>query len=72
VTLDRDYLDDRMYPPGETSGLIVLYAPTEQLLTRTLQQIDERIFKATPSPASGFPLPLRGRKLVAGPEWVDP
>ena len=71
LTLDRDYLDDRMYPPAETSGLIVLYAPTEQLLTRTLQQIDERIFKATPPPASGFPLPLRGQKLVADPEWVD-
>jgi hypothetical protein len=71
VTLDRDYLDDREYPPDQTSGLIVLYAPTEALLTRTLQQIDERVFKVTPSPPRGFPLPLRGRKLVADPEWVD-
>ncbi len=71
VTLDRDYLDDRMYPPAQTGGLIVMYAPTEHLLTRTLQQIDRRIFKATPSPVPGFPLPLRGQKLVADPEWVD-
>jgi hypothetical protein len=71
MTLDRDYLDDCAYPPSETSGLIVLYAPTEQLLTRTLQQIDERVFRAAPPPARGFPLPLRGRKLVADPDWVD-
>jgi Domain of unknown function (DUF5615) len=71
VTLDRDYLDDRLYPPDETSGLIVLYAPTEQLLTRTVQQIDERIFKATGPPVRGMALPLKGRKLVADPEWVD-
>lgn len=69
LTLDRDYLNDRHYPPGETGGLIVLYAPTEPLLTRTLQQVDERIFKssgASPDPR----LPLAGRKLVADPEWI--
>ena len=69
VTLDRDYLNDRHYPPGDTGGLIVLYAPTEPLLTRTLQQVDERIFKssgASPDPR----LPLAGRKLVADPEWI--
>lgn len=70
VTLDRDYLDDKIFPPAETSGLIVLYAPTEHLLTRTLQQIDERVFKAVASPADGSGLPLEGRKLVADPEWV--
>ncbi len=71
VTLDRDYLDDRLYPPDQTSGLIVIYAPTEHLLTRTVQQIDQRIFKATPVPDRGFPLPLRGQKLLADPEWID-
>ena len=71
ISLDRDYLDDALYPPGETSGVVVLYAPNEQLLARTLQQLDERVFKASPVPASGFLLPLRGRKLVADPEWID-
>lgn len=68
VTLDRDYLDDREYPPAETGGLIVLYAPTEHLLTRTLQLVDERIFKA--GDAAGSRAPLAGRKLMADPEWV--
>lgn len=67
VTLDRDYLDDRQYPPAESGGLIVLYAPTEQLLTRTLTQIDERIFR---NPAAERPSPLSGRKLMADPEWI--
>jgi len=71
VTLDRDYLDDARYPPEDASGVIVLYAPNERLLTRTLQQLDERIFKATAQPARGFHLPLAGRKLVADPGWVD-
>ena len=72
VTLDRDYLDDRLYPPGDTGGVIVLYAPTEQLLTRTLQLVDERIFRAAPVPARGMAQPLAGRKLVADPEWAEP
>ena len=67
VTLDRDYLDDREYPPTETGGVIVLYAPTEQLLTRTLAQVDERIFR---SQGEGRPSPLHGRKLMADPEWI--
>ena len=71
VTLDRDYLDDRRYPPQETGGLIVLYAPTEGLLARTLQQVDERVFKVFERPARGFPLPLEGRKLMADPGWTD-
>ena len=69
VTLDRDYLDDRQFPPGESGGLIVLYAPTEPLLTRTLQQVDERIFKGGGSSADPR-MPLAGRKLMADPEWI--
>jgi hypothetical protein len=67
VTLDRDYLDDREYPPEQSGGLIVLYAPTERLLTRTLAQIDERIFR---DPGADRRSPLLGRKLMADPEWI--
>jgi Domain of unknown function (DUF5615) len=67
VTLDRDYLDDRLYPPAQSGGLIVLYAPTEPLLARTLAQIDARIFK---SPAPDPRAPLAGCKLMADPEWI--
>ena len=29
VTMDRDYLDDRRFPPAETSGVLVIQAPDE-------------------------------------------
>ncbi len=70
VTLDRDYLDERRFPIAECAGLIVIWAPNERLLARTLRQIDARVFRrddAGVAPA----LPLDGRKLVADPEWVE-
>src|ERR1700737_4647215 len=30
VTLDRDYLDDRRFPPGEGSGVLVINGPDER------------------------------------------
>jgi Domain of unknown function (DUF5615) len=66
VTLDRDYLDDRRYPPDETGGIIVVWAPNERLLTRTLAAVDLQLFGA-----GHEPLPLVGRKLVADPAWME-
>jgi hypothetical protein len=66
VTLDRDYLDDRRYPPAETSGVIVIWAPNEPLLARTLAELDQRLFRLGQDP-----LPLVGRKLVADPSWLQ-
>lgn len=70
LTLDRDYLDERRYPSAESGGVIVLWAPNETLLARTLRLVDARVF--TRSEAGEAPvLPLDGRKLVADPEWVE-
>jgi hypothetical protein len=66
LTMDRDYLDDRRYPPDETSGVIVIWAPNESLLTRTLAELDMRLFADRHAA-----LPLRGRKLVADPTWME-
>src|SRR5204863_9664592 len=44
VTLDRDYLDDTRFPPGQTGGLIVLSAPHEKQFARLLTQIDAALF----------------------------
>jgi len=68
ITLDRDYLDDQRYPPSESAGLIVAWAPNEALLSNTFAELDARVFHD-----SGHltPLPLEGRKLVADPSWVD-
>src|SRR5262245_16691079 len=66
VTLDRDYLDDRRYPPAETAGVIVIWAPNETLLERTLAHLGQQLFADADEP-----LPLAGRKLVADPSWLE-
>ena len=63
VTLDRDYLDDTRFPPGETGGLIVLSAPHEEQFARLLTQIDASLFH------SGSHMPLAGRKLHVHTDW---
>lgn len=59
VTLDRDYIDDRNFPPAEGAGLIVFWAPDEQRLRRRLRKADRTLFRAE----GAAPLPLEGRKL---------
>jgi hypothetical protein len=59
VTLDRDYEDDRRFPPREGAGVIVFCAPDERWLRRLLKRADREIFRATN--AAG--LPLEGRKI---------
>ena len=64
ITLDRDYLDDRGFPPDRGAGVLVLAAPDERGLAALLQRLDEGLFGA---PAG--PLPLEGRKLHAHVDW---
>src|SRR5438067_2679689 len=64
VTLDRDYLDDRRFPPDETAGVLVISAPDERELSALLDRIDTTLFGPTP-PA----LPLEGRKLEVHTDW---
>jgi len=65
VTMDRDYLDDRRFPPPETSGVLVLQAPGEQQFTELLDRIDTALFAAESSAS----LPLEGRKLHLHGDW---
>ena len=59
VTLDRDYIDDRNFPPAEGAGVIVFWAPDEPRLRRLLVKADRTLFRAERAAA----LPLEGRKL---------
>src|SRR5438270_59176 len=65
VTLDRDYLDDRRFPPDEGSGVLVLSAPDERELTLLLERIDHQLF----GDDAHIPLPLAGRKLQLNSDW---
>ena len=59
VTLDRDYVDDRRFPPAEGAGVIVVSAPDERWLRKLARQVDRELFRAGGAQA----LPLEGRKL---------
>jgi hypothetical protein len=60
VTQDRDYVDDRRFPPAESAGVIVFTVPDERWLRKLLRQADQDLFKAEGSSA----LPLEGRKVL--------
>ena len=59
VTQDRDYIDDRVFPPAEGAGVIVCTAPDEARLRHLLKQADRILFRAEGAAA----LPLAGRKV---------
>jgi hypothetical protein len=67
VTMDRDYLDDRRFPPGETSGVLVIQAPDERQLTLLVERIDRRLF---PADDESSLLPVAGRKLHLHSDWT--
>ena len=62
VTLDRDYLDDRKFPPDQGSGVLVIAAPDERGLADLLARLNAQLFAADV-------LPLDGRKLHAHSDW---
>jgi predicted nuclease of predicted toxin-antitoxin system len=72
ITLDRDYLDDRKFPPGESSGVLVLTAPEESGYVALLKRLDHELFRPErpeqPERAQR-PLPLEGRKLHVHIDW---
>jgi hypothetical protein len=88
VTLDRDYFDDRRFPPAESSGVIVMSAPGERQLAKLLRRVDRHLLRrgasegagtnSTSSPAEApiapieRTLPLVGRKLHAHMDWPGP
>lgn len=63
ITLDRDYLDDRRFPPQQGSGVLVIAAPDERGLAQLLARLDAHLFAAKT-------LPLDGRKLHAHSDWA--
>src|SRR5262245_34612484 len=67
VTMDRDYLDDRRFPPEEGSGVLVINAPDHRQLLALLTRVDRTLFQ----PLNGElnPLPLERRKLQVHSDW---
>src|SRR5947199_5593189 len=70
VTMDRDYLDDKRFPPAEGSGVLIINAPDEQQLTYLLERVDRRIFQRPANEGDeSIALPLAGRKLQVHTDW---
>ena len=68
VTMDRDYLDDRRFPPDASGGVLVIQAPDETQLSALLDRIDRTLFHDA---AAGDTVaqPLIGRKLQVNTDW---
>jgi len=63
ITLDRDFRDDRRFPPDLSPGVVICSAPDEAALIRLLRRLDRETLRA-PDAAT---LPLRGRKIDITP-----
>ena len=70
ITIDRDYLDDRQFPPEESAGVVVLSAPDERGLQRLLDRVNRDMFH--PNGHGLVALPLEGSKLQVFPEFGAP
>ena len=70
VTLDRDYLDDRRFPPDEGAGVLVISAPDERELSALLDRLDSTLFRPADDDAlRAAVLPLDHRKLHVHTDW---
>jgi len=68
VTMDRDYLDDRRFPPDGSGGVLVVQAPDERQMSSLLDRVDRRLFHDENSDEP-IAQPLAGRKLQINNEW---
>jgi hypothetical protein len=69
VTMDRDYLDDRRFPPDEGCGVLVIHAPDERELVALVGRIDRVLFQRSEQASEPVALPLVGQKLHVHTDW---
>jgi uncharacterized protein DUF5615 len=69
VTMDRDYLDDRRFPPGSSGGVLIIQAPDEAQLSALLDRVDRALFRAAGPSGEPIAQPLVGRKLQINTDW---
>lgn len=67
ITLDRDYLDPRRFPPRESGGVLVIAAPDETRLRRLLRRVDVRLRRGAGAERE---LPLAGQTLEVAGDWT--
>jgi hypothetical protein len=68
VTMDRDYLDDRRFPPELSGGVLVIHAPDQRQLSLLLERVDRALFHPD-DVEEPIAQPLVGRKLQVNSDW---
>jgi hypothetical protein len=68
VTMDRDYLDDRRFPPDSSGGVLVIQSPDQQQLALLLERVDRVLFHPDDADEP-VAQPLLGRKLQINTDW---
>jgi hypothetical protein len=68
VTMDRDYLDDRRFPPASSGGVLVINAPDQRQLSLLLERVDRLLFHPG-EVDEPVPQPLVGQKLQINSDW---
>jgi hypothetical protein len=68
VTMDRDYLDDRRFPPELSGGVLVIHAPDQRQLSLLLERVDRALFHPDDI-EEPIAQPLIGRKLQVNSDW---
>ena len=66
ISFDRDYLDDRKFPPADSAGVVIMTAPEERGYVTLLKRLDVEVFQPA---LSTCPLPFKGRKLHVHVDW---
>lgn len=74
ITQDRDYLDDRKFPPQLSGGVLVLWAPVEKGLMALLKRVDREVLRPNAlgdsrAESMDVSMPLEGRKLHVHIDW---
>ena len=67
ISFDRDYLDDRKFPPAESGGVVILTAPEERGYIALLRRLDAEVFQPS---LSACILPFEGRKVHVHVDWT--
>ena len=66
ISFDRDYLDDRKFPPTESGGVVILTAPDERGCVALLKRLNTEVFLPSRH-VSG--VPFEGRKTHVHVDW---
>lgn len=70
ISHDRDYCDDRRFPPDTSGGVIVVIAPDARALEGLLRRVDRIVFdRSRRGGERQPPAPLEGRKILVDVDW---